>query len=307
MTSFRIRLIFSFKALRDYFSYKPPITKEQFFTTGFAERKLQMCCDIINLVRQEYREIPLAQQPKRSGSASVRDKEKRRIPSSSRRTNGSENNFFQPLRDMSLEENFFNEKHIEKWLDGSEHENVGQNHRNPSEIHNEPITALTIDRIEDQLQTLKIKVEQITARLENLSAIVEQTNGSSNAFSSSEISNFNARLVIVENELAMLRGKTNVAAQQRSAPIETKAKTSFIPQGILIGKEIECESEDLKIFRNENSTFLDSDEEAEERAMKSYAVNLSHWIDFVMFFFDFRCRLKNHFKISILSNVLDHF
>jgi len=239
-----------YRALRDYFSYKPPITKEQFFTTGFAERKLQMCCDIISLVRQEYREIPLAQQPKRSGSASARDKQKRRIPSSSRRTDGSENNVFQPLRDMSLEENFFNEKHIEKWLDGSEHGNVVQNHRNPSEINNDPITALTIDRIEDQLQTLKIKVEQINARLENLSAIVEQTHGSSNGLSSSEISNFNARLVIVENDLAMLRGKTNVAAQQRSVPIETKAKSSFIPQGILI----------------------DSDEEAEERAMKSYAI-----------------------------------
>ncbi|CAF5067498.1 unnamed protein product, partial [Rotaria magnacalcarata] len=31
-----------YKALRDHFSYKPPVTKEQFFITGFAERKLQM-------------------------------------------------------------------------------------------------------------------------------------------------------------------------------------------------------------------------------------------------------------------------
>jgi len=62
-----------FKVLRDYFSYKPPITKDQFFTTGFAERKLQMACDLITLVRQECKEINLSQQPvKRTGSASAR-------------------------------------------------------------------------------------------------------------------------------------------------------------------------------------------------------------------------------------------
>jgi hypothetical protein len=61
--------------LRDHFSYKPPITKEQFFTTGFAERKLQMACDVITFVRQECKEIFLTQQQqqqKRSGSASAR-------------------------------------------------------------------------------------------------------------------------------------------------------------------------------------------------------------------------------------------
>jgi hypothetical protein len=67
-----VKYFFMFKALRDYFSYKPSITKEQFFTTGFAERKLHMACDVIALVRQEYREFNTVQQQKRPGSTSAR-------------------------------------------------------------------------------------------------------------------------------------------------------------------------------------------------------------------------------------------
>lgn len=62
--------------MRDHYSYKPPITKDQFFTTGFAERKLQMACDVIAFVRQECKEINMVQQQqqqqKRSGANSAR-------------------------------------------------------------------------------------------------------------------------------------------------------------------------------------------------------------------------------------------
>ncbi|KAL6591174.1 Centrosomal spindle body, CEP44-domain-containing protein [Neocallimastix sp. 'constans'] len=51
-----------YKLLRDEFTYKPAITKEQFFSLGFSERKIILTCDIIDmclelnkkLIRVEY-------------------------------------------------------------------------------------------------------------------------------------------------------------------------------------------------------------------------------------------------------------
>jgi len=47
-------------------------------------------------------------------------------------------------------------------------------HRNQIEL-NQPITAMTINRLEEQIQMLKIKVENINARLENITSILQET------------------------------------------------------------------------------------------------------------------------------------
>lgn len=47
-------------------------------------------------------------------------------------------------------------------------------HRNQIEL-NEPITAMTINRLEEQIQMLKVKVEDINARLENVTSILQET------------------------------------------------------------------------------------------------------------------------------------
>ena len=98
---------------------------------------------------------------------------------------------FQPLRDMGLHsskktDQDFDEfgsvephhltmpkqQHIENWLDGSEFEPaMGSNHAE----HHEPITAMTIHRLEEQIQMLRIKVEDINARLENVTSILQET------------------------------------------------------------------------------------------------------------------------------------
>ncbi|KAH9492636.1 Centrosomal protein of 44 kDa [Bulinus truncatus] len=44
-----------YKILRDMFDYKPQIHREQFFSEGYAERKLIMATDILRLVRGKYR------------------------------------------------------------------------------------------------------------------------------------------------------------------------------------------------------------------------------------------------------------
>uniref|UniRef100_A0A8C3PVH4 Centrosomal protein of 44 kDa n=1 Tax=Chrysolophus pictus TaxID=9089 RepID=A0A8C3PVH4_CHRPC len=46
-----------YKLLRDQFHYKPILTKEQFLQFGFAERKMQVVCDIINCVVKKHKEL----------------------------------------------------------------------------------------------------------------------------------------------------------------------------------------------------------------------------------------------------------
>ncbi|XP_052402340.1 centrosomal protein of 44 kDa-like [Carassius gibelio] len=46
-----------YKVLRDVFSYKPLLTKQQFLQFGFAERKVIILCDIIGLVLNKHKEL----------------------------------------------------------------------------------------------------------------------------------------------------------------------------------------------------------------------------------------------------------
>uniref|UniRef100_A0A672PLB8 Centrosomal protein of 44 kDa n=1 Tax=Sinocyclocheilus grahami TaxID=75366 RepID=A0A672PLB8_SINGR len=46
-----------YKVLRDVFSYKPLLTKQQFLQFGFTERKVIILCDIIGLVLNKHKEL----------------------------------------------------------------------------------------------------------------------------------------------------------------------------------------------------------------------------------------------------------
>ncbi|XP_054846165.1 centrosomal protein of 44 kDa [Eublepharis macularius] len=46
-----------YKLLRDHFQYRPVLTKHQFLQHGFAERKIQIVCEIISLVYKKHKEL----------------------------------------------------------------------------------------------------------------------------------------------------------------------------------------------------------------------------------------------------------
>ncbi|XP_053258680.1 centrosomal protein of 44 kDa isoform X2 [Podarcis raffonei] len=46
-----------YKVLRDQFQYKPVLSKQQFLQYGFAERKIQIVCDIMNSVYKRHKEL----------------------------------------------------------------------------------------------------------------------------------------------------------------------------------------------------------------------------------------------------------
>lgn len=56
-----------YKIMRDLFSYKPPITKEQFFNAGYAERKIIMCSDVVQMIREKNKSL----QPKKPTTSAV--------------------------------------------------------------------------------------------------------------------------------------------------------------------------------------------------------------------------------------------
>ncbi|XP_063415603.1 uncharacterized protein LOC134697326 [Mytilus trossulus] len=56
-----------YKLMRDMFTYKPPVTKEQFFNAGFAERKIIMCADVIQMIRQKNKTL----QPNKKSTTSA--------------------------------------------------------------------------------------------------------------------------------------------------------------------------------------------------------------------------------------------
>lgn len=59
-----------YKVLRDEFGYKPQVTKEQFLTIGFAERKIISLCAILKLLRAKHIEL----NPKNSKSEKAKGK-----------------------------------------------------------------------------------------------------------------------------------------------------------------------------------------------------------------------------------------
>lgn len=60
-----------YKVLRDEFGYKPQITKEQFLTIGFAERKILSLCEILKLLKGKHDELNLKTKSERKRGRNI--------------------------------------------------------------------------------------------------------------------------------------------------------------------------------------------------------------------------------------------
>ncbi|XP_053357398.1 centrosomal protein of 44 kDa isoform X1 [Clarias gariepinus] len=52
-----------YKVLRDLFSYKPLLTRQQFLQSGFAERKIALLCDIIGFILDKHKQLTKGTKP----------------------------------------------------------------------------------------------------------------------------------------------------------------------------------------------------------------------------------------------------
>jgi hypothetical protein len=68
------------------------------------------------------------------------------------------------------------------------------------EPENQEKLKTTVNDLEEQIEFLKVKIEDINERLINITSILQDTH-----LKSSDLINFNARLIMVENELSLLK------------------------------------------------------------------------------------------------------
>lgn len=73
-----------YKVLRDEFGHKPQLTREQFLTIGFAERKIIVLCEMVKLLREKHNELTL------KGGKSEKKKAKQNWPSSQLRSDNND-------------------------------------------------------------------------------------------------------------------------------------------------------------------------------------------------------------------------
>lgn len=76
-----------YKILRDEFGYKPQVTKEQFLSIGYAERKIMTVCTILKLLKEKHNNL----QPKNSRTENKTGRSLR----SSRGEDGDKENFIE--------------------------------------------------------------------------------------------------------------------------------------------------------------------------------------------------------------------
>lgn len=69
-----------YKIMRDMFSYKPLITKEQFFNAGFAERKIIMCAEVIQMIREKNRSLQPSKKPTTSAVSTISQNFHKKLP-----------------------------------------------------------------------------------------------------------------------------------------------------------------------------------------------------------------------------------
>lgn len=92
-----------YKLLRDEFTYKPAITKEQFFSLGFSERKIILTCDIIDMCIELNKKLIRVDYNK-----SYTSKKSQNYNNSAKKRNRAKNNIPYDYYDYSEKENFHN-------------------------------------------------------------------------------------------------------------------------------------------------------------------------------------------------------
>lgn len=64
----------------------------------------------------------------------------------------------------------------------------------------------SIHQLEEQIEMLKGKIDDITERLDHVTSVIQQTHSNNVP---TDLINFNSRLTLIENELAVLQPKSS--------------------------------------------------------------------------------------------------
>eukprot|EP00914_Ancora_sagittata_P023593 GHVO01046614.1.p1 GENE.GHVO01046614.1~~GHVO01046614.1.p1 ORF type:complete len:319 (-),score=47.61 GHVO01046614.1:11-967(-) len=214
----------AYKTLREIFSYKPPLTQNQFFSSSYAERKVIMCTEILQKIREKHRKLgpkPKPRDPTSSrklSSSSTRPvsapakivDEFDHVSSLSPAVINEKKSALSPIVEASREKRVtFREKntdHVEivygDAATGGDREPFAAFGMTPGHLHpltSSPLASQKFDELTKKVSAIEETLLKIVERLSNMEeklAVKPASPPSANL-----LDNLTARLTLVENKM----------------------------------------------------------------------------------------------------------
>ncbi|KAJ6668650.1 hypothetical protein lerEdw1_012132 [Lerista edwardsae] len=245
-----------YKLLRDQFHYKPVVSKQQFLQYGFAERKIQIVCDIISLVYKRHKDL------RNRNKAKSQTRKKIHSVKSQPQGNFSDNIGSATFSTMDFQEKPKIERHLSKLdvripeeiiqevlekedeiilsTDDLEEEIIQNNDVLEAEIiHDddvlddvpEPIVADNSNQLKElksQLAELQEKLNKLSWMEEKLQILEDKLQGKV-VVDEKEWNNLLSRVLLLETQLLLQSKKADISAEFNSVNEENTSSRNTTP------------------------------------------------------------------------------
>ncbi|KAK3554567.1 hypothetical protein QTP70_025520 [Hemibagrus guttatus] len=212
-----------YKVLRDLFSYKPLLTKQQFLQFGFAERKIALLCDIIGFVLDKHKQLtkgskpvgPLRRRLSRSDSKSVDCSPPREIQRTQWRKVVSSRPLVErhPSLQSPAQVSFSSD---DQQLNEDQDENVEGRQRSherdvpPPAAHTECVSESRLRAVEAGLQQCVCRLEQQLSMLDTRVQALEKSTAGKICIERSAWEELENRVLLLETGLVLTRAQGSV-------------------------------------------------------------------------------------------------
>ncbi|XP_041041356.1 centrosomal protein of 44 kDa isoform X1 [Carcharodon carcharias] len=204
-----------YKLLRNQFQYKPLLLKDQFLHYGFAERKMQLSCDIINIVTKRHKELSslnkVKAQPYKNSSCPVKIHTRFKCESLIPDSLPSESNItIKPLVERHLSSNDVKTIHISSNPENEvvEDKPVREYSELPSSHESQ---ALEIEMLKHQIAKCQEKLQVLDVVQSKLQALECATAGKV-IIDEKDWNNLLSRVVLLETQLLLHSRKNDIAS-----------------------------------------------------------------------------------------------
>ncbi|XP_077790305.1 centrosomal protein of 44 kDa isoform X2 [Podarcis muralis] len=244
-----------YKVLRDQFQYKPVLSKQQFLQYGFAERKIQIVCDIINSVYKRHKELSNMNKVKsqtRKRTHPVRPQLQANSPSVPDSATFCATNLFPTLPDsatistMDFQQNPKIEPHksmlsarlpqdiineaLEEEEEQEEQEEVVCIADDPVSVREQVLEETTneMQELKSQLDELQEKLNKLDWVEEKLQALEDKLQGKV-VIDEKEWNNLLSRVLLLETQLLLQSKKADISADFNNMSEENTSSRNMTP------------------------------------------------------------------------------
>ncbi|XP_041126025.1 centrosomal protein of 44 kDa [Polyodon spathula] len=209
-----------YKVLRDQFHYKPVLSKQQILQCGYAERKINILCDIISLVTKKHKELAHLDkakvQPKKRvfASSSVQPQTQIVFPETLQPTNLKTKSFVEKHLPVSLSVNIqAPSSSVSCDSEGSDNDSCTFE----EDINTEQLVQkaanehVQLKSLEHQLAECQNKLQKLLVMEERLKAVEQEMTGKV-IIDRKDWNNLVSRVVLLETELILRSRKVSLMA-----------------------------------------------------------------------------------------------